>query len=92
MERSGRHHLLLLFEALRCPGSMPGRQVILLQRFPTTLAKAGTAMFPKIISLGLAGILAYLLVESDLDLEQAYYFLLLPASAILSYLVLGAAD
>lgn len=49
-------------------------------------------MFPKIISLGLAGILAYLLVENDLDLEQAYYFLLLPASAILSYLVLGAAD
>ena len=49
-------------------------------------------MFPKIIALSLAAILAYFLAESDLDLEQAYYVLLLPASAILSYLVLGAAD
>jgi|GEM_PF-7057680 len=49
-------------------------------------------MLPKIISLILASILAYFLVESDLDLEQAYYMLLLPASAILSYLLLGATD
>ena len=49
-------------------------------------------MFLKLFSLLLAAILAYFLVQSDLDWDQAYFFLLLPASAILSYLVLGAAD
>jgi len=49
-------------------------------------------MFLKVISLVLSAILAYFLVQSDFDWEQAYFFLLLPASAILSYLVLGAAD
>jgi hypothetical protein len=54
--------------------------------------KAGIAMFLKLIALLLAAILAYFLVQSDFDLDEAYFFLLLPASAILSYLVLGAAD
>ena len=49
-------------------------------------------MFLKLFSLLVAAILAYFLVESDFDWDQAYFFLLLPASAILSYLVLGAAD
>lgn len=49
-------------------------------------------MFLKLIALLLAAILAYFLVQSDFDLDEAYFFLLLPASAILSYLVLGAAD
>lgn len=49
-------------------------------------------MFFKIIALLLTAVLGYFVVQSDFDLDQAYIFLLLPASAILSYLVLGAAD
>jgi hypothetical protein len=49
-------------------------------------------MFLKIISLVLTGLLGYFVVQSDFDLDQAYIFLMLPVSAILSYLILGAAD
>lgn len=49
-------------------------------------------MFFKIIALVLTAILGYFVVQNDLDLDQAYIFLMLPASAILSYLILGAAD
>lgn len=54
--------------------------------------KAGIAMFFKVIALLLTAVLGYFVVQSDFDLYQAYFFLLLPVSAILSYLILGAAD
>ena len=54
--------------------------------------KAGIAMFFKVIALLLTAVLGYFVVQNDFDLYQAYFFLLLPASAILSYLILGAAD
>jgi len=49
-------------------------------------------MFVKTLSLALTIFLGYFVVQSDFDLDQAYIFLMLPASAILSYLILGAAD
>lgn len=49
-------------------------------------------MFFKVIGLLLAAILTYFLIESDFDLDQAYFFVLLPATAILCCLALDTAD
>ena len=55
-------------------------------------AKAGIAMFFKVIFVLLAGLAGYALVESEFDLDRASLFLLLPLAAIISYLALGEAD
>lgn len=52
----------------------------------------GIAMFIKAFSLALAAVLGYFTILSDFDFNHGRFFLLSPTSAILSYLILGAAD
>jgi hypothetical protein len=54
--------------------------------------KGETSMFFKAIALLMTAIVAYFVICNDFDYEKAIIFVLLPASTILSYLLLGTAD